>query len=285
MTSADMTSADADQNTGAGRQDPVLAAENLTIRFGGLTALSDVTLQVPPGQVVGLIGPNGAGKSTCLGVLSGMLYPNSGRVYFDSVDVTREPAHRRARRGLGRTFQHVELFAELTVREHLTIAWRRRFDRGRLWRDLVDGRSWRKPPAAETERIDYLLGLLGLSALAGGSVTTLPLGSSRLVEIARSLASSPRVVLLDEPFSGLDAGESAALASALDDVVASEHVALLLVDHDVNTVLARCQQVIVLDAGRLIAAGTSAEIRDNALVRQAYLGDEVVGTGAQTNDN
>src|SRR6516164_472348 len=273
-----------EQGTGAGHEPPVLAAENLTMRFGGLTALSDVSLSVPPGQIVGLIGPNGAGKSTCLGVLSGSAYPDSGRVYFDSVDVTREPAHKRARRGIGRTFQQVELFAELTVRQHLIISWRRRFDHRRVWKDLFDGRGWRKPPSAETERVDYLLDRLGLIAFAEASVTTLPLGSSRLVEIARSLAASPRVVLLDEPFSGLDAEESAALASALDDMVASEGVALLLVDHDVNTVLARCHHVVVLDAGCLLAAGTPAEIRDNSTVRQAYLGDDIAGAGAQIDD-
>jgi branched-chain amino acid transport system ATP-binding protein len=260
---------------------PVLVAEKVTMRFGGLTALSEVNLSVPTGRIVGLIGPNGAGKSVCLGVLSGLIHPNSGRVYFDSVDVTREPAHKRARRGIGRTFQHVELFAELTVRQHLIISWRRRFDRRRLWMDLLDGRGWRKPPAAETERIDYLLDRLGLDRLADASVTTLPLGSSRLVEIARLLAASPRIALLDEPFSGLDTEESAALASTLDEVVASEGVALLLVDHDVDTVLARCEKVIVLDAGRLIATGTPAEIRDNTSVRQAYLGDEVVTAGEE----
>jgi branched-chain amino acid transport system ATP-binding protein len=277
--------ADLAKHIGADWHGPVLAAEDLTVRFGGLMALAEVSLEVAAGQLVGLIGPNGAGKSTCLGVLSGLMYPNSGRVYFDGADVTKEAAHRRARRGLGRTFQHVELFAELTVRQHLTIAWRLRFDHRRLWRDLVGGRSWRKPPSAEVDRIDYLLELLGLSTVANSSVTALPLGSSRLVEIARSLASSPRVMLLDEPFSGLDTHESAALASALDDVAVDEHVAMLLVDHDVNTVLERCQKVFVLDAGRVIAAGTSDEIRDNAAVRKAYLGDEVSGTGVSANDS
>jgi branched-chain amino acid transport system ATP-binding protein len=260
---------------GSGEEEPpVLLAEKITKRFGGLTALSDVSLSVPPGQIVGLIGPNGAGKSVCLGVLSGMAYPDSGRVSLDSVDVTREPAHKRARRGLGRTFQDVELFAELTVREHLIISWRRRFDRHRLWTDLLNGRGWRKPPAAETERVERLLGQLGLERLADTSVTTLPLGSSRLVEIARLLAASPRIALLDEPFSGLDGNESAALAFTLDEVVRSEGIALLLVDHDVDLVLARCRNVYVLDAGRLIAAGPPAEIREDPAVRRAYLGDD-----------
>jgi branched-chain amino acid transport system ATP-binding protein len=207
--------------------------------------------------------------------LSGLIYPDEGRIGLEAVDVTSEPAHKRARRGLGRTFQDVELFAELTVREHLAISWRRRFDRHRLWTDLATGRGWRKPPAAETERVDQLLGLLGLEHLADTSVTTLPLGSSRLVEIARLLAASPRIALLDEPFSGLDPDESAALASALDEIVRSEGVAMLLVDHDVDLVLARCRVVYVLDAGRLIAVGGPAEIRTNPEVQRAYLGDEV----------
>jgi branched-chain amino acid transport system ATP-binding protein len=260
---------------GGGEEPPVLLVEHITKRFGGLMALSDVSLSVAPGQIVGLIGPNGAGKSVCLGVLSGLTYPDSGRISLGSADVTREPAHKRARRGLGRTFQEVELFADLTVREHLAISWRRRFDRHRLWTDLATGRGWRRPPAAETERVEHLLGQLGLDHLADTSVTTLPLGSSRLVEIARLLAASPRIALLDEPFSGLDPDESASLASALDEIVRGEGVALLLVDHDVDLVLARCRNVYVLDAGHLIAVGPPAEIRDNPDVRRAYLGDEV----------
>jgi branched-chain amino acid transport system ATP-binding protein len=256
----------------------VLAAESISIHFGGLRALSDVSLSVPEGAIVGLVGPNGAGKSTMLAVLSGHLTPDEGRVFLDSTDVTRVPTHKRARRGLGRTFQQVELFAGLTVREHLALAWRRCHDQSRFWRDLVDGGGWRKPAKAETERIDYLLSRLGLTTLANAPVTSLPFGSSRLVEIGRAMAASPRVILLDEPFSGLDAVESAALASAFDDIVANDGVALLLVDHDVDIVLARSNHAIVLDGGRVIASGTPADIRRDERVRRAYLGDDVTGS-------
>jgi ABC-type branched-subunit amino acid transport system ATPase component len=161
------------------------------------------------------------------------------------------------------------------------IAWRNRFDRSRMWRDLIDGRSWRRPPQREAERVDYLLDRLGLESLRHAAVTSLPLGSSRLVEVGRALASSPRVVLLDEPLSGLDSAESESLAATLDDLVASEGVSFLLVDHDVDIVLAKSKHVVALDAGRVIAQGTPAEVRANPAVQAAYLGDEVgVGNGS-----
>jgi ABC-type branched-subunit amino acid transport system ATPase component len=254
---------------------PVLAAENITVRFGGLVALSEVRLEVPANTMVGLIGPNGAGKSTLLGVLSGLIRPQSGRVFLESAEVTGEPVHKRARRGLARTFQQVELFAGLTVGEHLMIAWRNRFHPARQWRDFLDGRAWRGPDPNEWARVDYLLGRLGLQEVSDEPVTGLPLGLCRLVEVGRALASSPKIVLLDEPFSGLDSAESEQLAATLTDLMASEKVAFLLVDHDVNTVLSRASRVIAVDAGRVIAAGTPAQIRADQQVRTAYLGDDV----------
>jgi ABC-type branched-subunit amino acid transport system ATPase component len=251
----------------------VLLAEEITVRFGGLTAVSSVSLAVPAGAIIGLIGPNGAGKTTLLGVVSGSIRPAAGRVRFMSKDITDYSVNRRARSGMARTFQHCELFSGLTVRDHLVVAWRRAFAPRRIWLDLLDGRAWRKPPSVESERVDYLLGILGLDSLADAPVTTLSFGLSKLVEIGRALASRPQLLMLDEPFAGLDAHESEQVAAALTDIVACEGVAVLLVDHDVDTVLARSKEVYVLDAGQLIASGTPAEVRDNAEVRRAYLGD------------
>jgi ABC-type branched-subunit amino acid transport system ATPase component len=255
---------------------PVLTATGITVRFGGLTALSDVGLEVPKGTIIGLVGPNGAGKSTLFAVLSGLLRPASGRVFLQGKDVTNASPQLRARGGLARTFQQPELFLGLTVREHLVLAHRVRFDRRRLWRDMVDPRSLLPPGRAENERVDELLELLDLTHVARASVGALPLGTSRLVEIARALATRPDVVLLDEPLSGLDMRESENLASVFRRVVENEErrVSLLMVEHDVATVLSLSSRIFVLDFGELIASGTPTEIRNNAAVRLAYLGDD-----------
>lgn len=254
---------------------PVLAAEEVSVRFGGLAALRDVSLVVPRRSIVGLIGPNGAGKSTLVSVLSGLLTPQAGRVFIDGADVTAQPAHRRARRGLARTFQQPELFAGMTVREHLAVAWRSHFDRRRFWRDFVDGGAWRRPPKAESQRIDRLVEQLDLGHLVDAAVAALPLGYSRLVEIGRALAASPKVVLLDEPLSGLDADETERLAVTIRSLVESEGVSFLLIDHDVDTVLSRSTSVVALDFGQVITTGTAAQVRSHPQVRASYLGDAV----------
>jgi ABC-type branched-subunit amino acid transport system ATPase component len=256
--------------------DPVLKAIGITVRFGGLTALSGVSLEVPPGTIVGLVGPNGAGKSTLFAVLSGLLRPASGQVFLGGNDVTSAPPQLRARQGLARTFQQPELFMGLNVREHLVLAHRVRYSRHRLWRDMFDPRSLLPPSKAENERVDYLLELLDLTHVARTSVGALPLGTSRLVEVARALATRPDVMLLDEPLSGLDIRESENLATVFQRVVANDErrVSLLMVEHDVATVLALSSRIFVLEFGQLIASGTPEEIRNNPAVRTAYLGDE-----------
>jgi ABC-type branched-subunit amino acid transport system ATPase component len=266
---------------------PVLAATEITVRFGGLTALSDVTLEVPTGTIVGLVGPNGAGKSTLFDVLCGLLRPAAGHVFLRGNDVTGASPQLRAREGLARTFQQPELFMGLTVREHLVLAHRVRFARQRLWRDMVDPRSLLPPAAAENERVDELLELLDLTHVAAASVGALPLGTSRLVEIARALATRPDVVLLDEPLSGLDMRESENLASVFRRVVENDErrVSLLMVEHDVATVLSLSSKIFVLDFGELIASGTPAEIRSNAAVRSAYLGDDNATTAAESRED
>jgi ABC-type branched-subunit amino acid transport system ATPase component len=255
---------------------PVLSAAGITVRFGGLTALSEVGLEVPPGAIIGLVGPNGAGKSTLFAVLSGLLRPANGRVSLGGKDVTNASPQARARLGLARTFQQPELFMGLTVREHVVLAHRVRFSRQRLWRDMVDPRSLFPPGREENESVDQLLELLDLTHVAKASVGALPLGTSRLVEVARALATRPAVMLLDEPLSGLDIRESENLASVFRRVVANpEHqVSLLMVEHDVATVLSLSSRIFVLDFGELIASGTPAEIRNNAAVKSAYLGDD-----------
>jgi ABC-type branched-subunit amino acid transport system ATPase component len=276
-------------NTGSDDADPnvpVLSATGITVRFGGLTALSDVSLDVPSGTIIGLVGPNGAGKSTLFAVLSGLQRPATGRVFMRGNDITGASPQLRARQGLARTFQQPELFMGLTVREHLVLAHRVRYSRQRLWRDMVDPRSLLPAGAEENERVDQLLELLDLTNVAYAAVGALPLGMSRLVEIARALATRPDVVLLDEPLSGLDMHESENLASVFRRVVENDErkVSLLMVEHDVATVLSLSSKIFVLDFGELIASGTPSEIRGNAAVRSAYLGDDEDATSADAKE-
>jgi branched-chain amino acid transport system ATP-binding protein len=181
--------------------------------------------------------------------------------------------HLRARRGIARTFQQPELFAGLSVRQHLVLAWRIHYDRYRLWRDLADPGAARRADPRETERVETLLDITGIRPLQNAPVSALPLGLTRLIEIARALASSPHVVLLDEPFSGLDVSESKHLAASLVSITDAESVSFLLVDHDADTVFALSSSVTVLDFGHVIAQGSPAVVRENDAVKTAYLGE------------
>jgi ABC-type branched-subunit amino acid transport system ATPase component len=252
-----------------------LAASDISVNFGGLKALSGVTIGVAPRSIVGLVGPNGAGKSTLLAVLSGLLRPNHGKVWLRGQDVTNASIRSRAARGLARTFQQPELFMGLTVREHLVLAHRARVAPRRLWRDMFDPRSLLPPSKAEDERVDGLLELLRLTRVAKAPVAALPLGVTRLVEVGRALASNPHVLLLDEPLSGLDLQGSENLLSVFRRIVAQdEHdLSLVIVEHDVAAVLALSDLVVVLDFGERIAVGNPEEIRNDPGVRAAYLGD------------
>jgi ABC-type branched-subunit amino acid transport system ATPase component len=169
------------------------------------------------------------------------------------------------------------MFLGLTVRQHLILAYRVDKERSRLWKDMFNGGAWRRPDKAETERVDMLLELLSLAPIADVRVDTLPLGTTRLVEVGRALANGPKVVLLDEPLSGLDANEAAQLAAALTRTVANEGTSLLLVEHDVGMVLSMCSHIFVLDFGQLIAEGSPESVRNNPAVKAAYLGDTPVG--------
>jgi branched-chain amino acid transport system ATP-binding protein len=250
----------------------VLEARGVTVRFGGLTALSDVSLTVPPQSIVGLVGPNGAGKTTLFGVLSGILSPTVGSVFLHRRDVTYASPQERARAGLARTFQRTELFADLTVREHLVLAHRARYARPRLWADLL-GRST-GDRAAERARVDQLLSVLGLTPVAQRPARTLPLGTGRLLEVGRALATDPSVILLDEPSSGLDIHETGQLAATLRRARAEHGVALVLVEHDLDLVMGLSDVVDVLDFGIMIATGTPSEVRTDPRVRAAYIGEE-----------
>jgi len=257
---------------------PLLEARAVTVRFGGVLALDGVDFTAAAGTITGLVGPNGAGKTTLFGVLSGLVPPRSGRVRIDGADVTGASTQRRARLGVARTFQRLELFTELTVRDHLVVAHRVRRRRDRmLLRDLVGLGS--RPSPDEDEQVDGILALLGLEPVADRPAVSLPFGTGRIVEIARALATEPRIVLLDEPTSGLDVHETEQVARALQVARDDRGVAFVMVEHDVELVLQLSRHVTVLDFGRVIAHGSPAEIRASADVQAAYLGAPVE-TGA-----
>jgi branched-chain amino acid transport system ATP-binding protein len=262
-------------------QAPRLECRDVTVRFGGVVALNSVSLSVPPASIVGLVGPNGAGKSTLFSVVSGLHRPNEGQVLFEGGDITRTAAARRARLGLARTFQHPEMFAGLTTREHIQIAHRVSTSRSRIWTDVATGRGFRPADRPEIEAVDALLDALHLTEIADRPVAGLPLGMTRLVEIARALATNPKVLLFDEPSSGLDVEETEQVARVLERAVERRGVSLLLVEHDVAMVLGLCRYIYVLDFGVKIGEGTPDEIRANPAVRAAYLGDEKVASVAE----
>ena len=247
----------------------LLEVSGVTVHFGGIRALGEVSLSVAAGESVGLVGPNGAGKTTLFDCICGQRRPDVGSVAIDGVVVDGMAAHRRARLGVARTFQRVEVFPELTVREHLLVAERARGGDGALWKDLL---NLGRPSADELRRVEAVVELVGLAPVADTPVAALGLGSCRLVEIGRALATEPRLLLADEPSSGLDVDETATLAQLLRLVQHQRGVAVLLVEHDLQMVGQVVDRAIVLDTGSVIAAGTFDQIMADDRVRHAYLG-------------
>lgn len=237
---------------------PLLEVTEVTVRFGGNMALDAASLSAEAGQVTGLIGPNGAGKTTLFNVISGLLPPTSGLISIDGRDVTRLGPTRRARKGLARTFQRLELFTMLTVRENIRVA-----------ADIH--KRWSRDKDDPAERTEAIIDRVGLRSVADVRVTSLPTGQGRLVELGRALACKPSTLLLDEPASGQDENETEQFARLLRQLSA-EGMAVVLVEHDVQLVMAVCDRISVLDFGRIIATGTPAEIQKDEAVLAAYLG-------------
>jgi branched-chain amino acid transport system ATP-binding protein len=235
------------------------------VRFGGHTALHVVDLDAEAGAVTGLIGPNGAGKTTLFNAVTGLQPIDGGRVSLDGVDLHRLKPHQRARLGIARTFQRLEVFGSLTVRENVLIGAELR-------------KSWGHGPMDPAHDADGLLERLGLVEFAAERADTLPTGHARMVELGRALATRPRVLLLDEPASGLSDTETETLSGVLGELAASG-IAVLLVEHDVRLVMEVCTSIHVLDYGALLAVGTPAEIRTDPKVLDAYLGTPVAGGG------
>jgi branched-chain amino acid transport system ATP-binding protein len=249
----------------SGALPPRLVTEGLSVSHGGVLAVADVDLRVGPGELVGLIGPNGAGKTTTVDAISGFV-AHRGRVLLQGEDLSGAPPHRRARAGLGRTWQTVELFEDLSVRQHVELAARPARARDVL-ADLVRPRR----PALGADVVDELLAGLGLGDVADELPTSLSHGHRKLVGVARALAGSPEVLLLDEPAAGLDEDESHAFGTRLRALV-DGGLSVLLIDHDTRLVMDTCDRVVVLDFGSVIAEGPPERIRADDRVVEAYLG-------------
>jgi branched-chain amino acid transport system ATP-binding protein len=239
----------------------LLEARDVTVRFGGKRALDAASIAVVAGSVTGLIGPNGAGKTTLFNVITGLLDPDDGEVVLDGRDITKASPHKRAQLGLARTFQRLELFTSLSVRDNIRVAG----DIRNTWGIRGLGRSDAQQEA------DRVIELTGLGAVADREVAEIPTGQARVVELARALMTQPKVLLLDEPASGQTEQETESFGRLLQRL-ASDGLAICLVEHDMTLVMDVCETIHVLDYGKAIAAGTPDDIRTNQAVVDAYLG-------------
>jgi branched-chain amino acid transport system ATP-binding protein len=243
----------------------LLQVSGVTVRFGGLTALDTVDLEVMPGSITGLIGPNGAGKTTLFNVVTGLQPPTTGQVHMAGKCIDGWPPPKRARAGMARTFQRLELFIGLSVRDNLLSAWEAKVSGGVFGRRSREG----------SELVNDVLERLNLWHLADRPAGELPTGIGRMVELGRALCTEPRLLLLDEPSSGLDHAETASFRQVLMDVVGDgpDSPAVLLVEHDMRLVMEVCHDITVLEFGKCIAAGTPETIRNDPRVVAAYLGE------------
>jgi branched-chain amino acid transport system ATP-binding protein len=249
----------------------VLAATQLSVRFGGVHALSGVDLAVAEGELVGLIGPNGAGKTTVFNLLSGVLSPDAGRIFWRGSDVTDRPTHVIARLGLARTFQNIRLFPDLSVIENVMAGLHMRHGQGVLTTLLGLPRFYRAETAIR-QRARGTLELVGMQALGPVRAGDLAYGDQRRVEIARALATEPRVLLLDEPAAGMNLRETQTVVELIRRVHEEFAVAVLVVEHDMRLIMNLCRYIQALDRGRFLAAGTPEEIQTDPGVVAAYLG-------------
>jgi branched-chain amino acid transport system ATP-binding protein len=250
-----------------------LALEGVSVRFGGTTALDDVSLSVKRGEVLGLIGPNGAGKTTLFDVVSGVRFPDRGRVFLAGSDMTRANPVARARWGLRRTFQRVQTFGWLTVEDNVLAALEWEGGGGGLLADLVAFPTRRRRERQRRARVREVIEQCGLGAVRSELAGSLPIGLARMVEVARALIADPKVLLLDEPSSGLDEGECERLGESIQGVKSTGECAVILVEHNVGFVMTQSDRVVVLNLGQVLASGTPEEIQQNPNVRAAYLGE------------
>jgi len=257
----------------------ILETSGLTVTFGGLNACDKVDLIVPEGKFVGLIGPNGAGKTTFIDAITGYVPTSAGNAVFNGEDIGELKPHERAQRGLVRTFQSLELFEDLSVKDNLLVAG---YDT-RWYSFLLDMIYMPRKDQKVEEQIEWALDIMGLNDVADAMPSDLSHGRRKLVGVARALAASPKLILLDEPAAGLDTAESQILGGHLREFL-DHDMSVFLIDHDMGLVLSVCDYIYVLDFGKIIAEGTPQEIRESETVKKAYLGEEAGEIQAQAGE-
>lgn len=248
----------------------LLEVDHVTLRFGGLTALDDVSFEIREGEILGLIGPNGAGKTTCFNVMTGVYRPTSGEVRFDNTPLTKMKRHRITKLGLARTFQNIRLFKSMTVLENVMVGTDAHSKVG-FWDALLRTPRHRRTEAASLERAKELLDLVGIKARHDELASNLSYGDQRRLEIARAMGTGPKLLCLDEPAAGFNPAEKVKLMELIRKV-RDEGYTVLLIEHDMRLVMGVTDRIVVLEFGQKIAEGTPAEIRDNPAVIAAYLG-------------
>jgi branched-chain amino acid transport system ATP-binding protein len=249
----------------------VLFADSITIRFGGLVAVNNVTFMIPPKSIVSLIGPNGAGKTTFFNVITGLYAPTEGAIYFEGADITASKPHIRAAAGIARTFQNIRLFNLMTAEENVMVAMHSKLKSGMISTIIRTPRQRRE----EREALEFaheLLRFVGIGKAAGETARNLSYGDQRRLEIARALALRPKVLLLDEPTAGMNPQESAAFNDFIHRVRDERDVSILLIEHDMSVVMRVSERITVLDRGEVIAEGSPDDVRNNQRVVEAYLG-------------
>ena len=254
---------------------PLLQIENLTHFFGGLKAVKDFEIEIEKGEIVGLIGPNGAGKSTIFNLICGLYQPTEGKIIFNGSNIAGLPAHKVASRGIGRTFQNLRLFNNLTVLQNIKIAQYSQINY-RLADAFLRTKHYLEEEKEAEERAHKLLDTLGISHYADLLALNLPYGDQRRVEMARALALKPTLLLLDEPTAGMSPAEMMRMAELIKEVKEKFDLTIFLIEHRMRVVMGICERILAIDFGALIGQGRPDEIRNDPKVKKAYLGEEVI---------
>ena len=258
----------------------LLRVEGLSRSFGGIHAVRDASFAIEQGAIQSIIGPNGAGKTTLFNLITGLLPPDAGEIWLEDQPIAGRPPHALAGLGIARTFQNLQIFLNMTVRENVMVGRHRHLYRS-FWAALIGAPRIRRSDAACRARADEILGFVGLDAYRDAAADSLPYGALKRLEIARALAAEPKLLLLDEPAAGCNARETEAI-DALIQRIAKTGVTVVLVEHDMRLVMSISERIFVFDQGQKLAEGTAAEIRANPAVIAAYLGSRAAGDAPDT---